>query len=343
MEGKSTFRLTAKNLYLTWPQNKCPPEIALENAVKYFKSNDIKFIVVGQEEHKDGNPHLHMVVSLNKKRNVTKPGSLDVIAGGHGEYQSARDLNKCVLYCIKEDNWLVYGLSKEEILDSTLPKTMQDKVAKMVERGKTDKEIFDLHPGAFLRMQRQITSLRQKVQVWTHLKQVAMNPLQMRYLRGLKSTPSGTAIYKWIKLRLYRRRPMKLKDPHLWIKGESNLGKTTLWTWLDKHLKIYEIPLDENFYDFFPTSHWDCAVIDEFKGQKTIQWLNRWLDGSRMTLRVKGAQALKTNMIPTIILSNFSPEECYPQLAISNPERIQLLHNRVTFVELTSKILIKNL
>ena len=42
----------------------------------------IEKYVIGQEEHKDGNLHLHAVVSMKKKCNIVSPRALDIEIDG---------------------------------------------------------------------------------------------------------------------------------------------------------------------------------------------------------------------------------------------------------------------
>lgn len=67
----------------------------------------------------------------------------------------------------------------------------------------------------------------------------------------------------------------------------------------------------EDFYDSFDEEAHELVVFDEFKGQKSLVFLNRWLQGDPFTIRVKGAQILKSKNLPFIFLSNFSPYDCY--------------------------------
>jgi len=71
--------------------------------------------------------------------------------------------------------------------------------------------------------------------------------------------------------------------------------------------------------------------MDEFKGQKTLQWMNEFRQGSKMTLRKKGSQYLKSKNIPVIILSNYSLSECYPKAA--NDGRLSTLEARLKVVQ----------
>ena len=67
----------------------------------------------------------------------------------------------------------------------------------------------------------------------------------------------------------------------------------------------------------------DLCVLDEFRAQKTVQFLNHFLDGSHMPLRQKGRQTLKTDNLPCIILSNFSLEECYCNSGVDKLETLR--------------------
>lgn len=102
-------------------------------------------------------------------------------------------------------------------------------------------------------------------------------------------------------------------------------------------MRIYEIPKDEDFYDYWADDAYDVAILDEFKGQKKIQWLNAWLDGSPCTLRQKGAQYVKFYNVPTIIISNFSPHEVYKN---SDERKLAPLLDRLEVIEIQEEILI---
>lgn len=86
----------------------------------------------------------------------------------------------------------------------------------------------------------------------------------------------------------------------------------------------------EDWLDGFDNDY-DLVVIDEFKGQKTIQFLNEFLQGSRMTLKQKGKQYLKEKNVPVIILSNFRLDECYPKAHLDN--RLDTLACRLEIIE----------
>lgn len=104
-----------------------------------------------------------------------------------------------------------------------------------------------------------------------------------------------------------------MKEKQLWIVSEPNCQKTTFVMALEKFFRIYWMPF-EDFDDFYSDDMYDLAVFDEFKGQRTLNWMNLWLQGSPMVVRFKGGQYFKMINLPTVILSNFEPDQAYHNL-----------------------------
>jgi hypothetical protein len=63
-------RLFGVNYFLTWPQNDTSKEALYKNVEKMF-GDLYKFMIVGREMHKDGNPHLHAVIVMKKKKSTS--------------------------------------------------------------------------------------------------------------------------------------------------------------------------------------------------------------------------------------------------------------------------------
>lgn len=106
-------------------------------------------------------------------------------------------------------------------------------------------------------------------------------------------------------------------------------------TSLEKYFRTFPIPLTEDFIDGYDDDDFDLAVLDEFKGHKTMQWLNLWCQGSMTNFRVKGSQVIKKKHIPTIIISNYNLEECYSK---AGEERLDPLRRRLEIVEVLEPI-----
>lgn len=111
---------------------------------------------------------------------------------------------------------------------------------------------------------------------------------------------------------------MPEKRRHLWIWGSSNTGKTTL---LRRQMKekgyenFFQIPSNNDWIGYDDQYY---LYFDEFKGQLTIQELNKICDGGAK-MNVKGGSVMLRYDVQVIILSNFSIEECYnraPQILI---------------------------
>jgi len=128
-----------------------------------------------------------------------------------------------------------------------------------------------------------------------------------------ESTEAGSShilqLLEWVNANVCQPRPFRSRQLYVW--GPPAVGKTTFLRLLEKSLRVYYMPTDENFYDFYDDEDYDLIVVDEFKGQKTIQDLNRWLDGQTLTVRKKGTQCMKFRNLPVIIVSNFPPHVVY--------------------------------
>ncbi len=118
----------------------------------------------------------------------------------------------------------------------------------------------------------------------------------------------NSAAYKML-LQQKRKPPVEMpeKKRHFWIWGASNTGKTT---WLRTKMQEgewFQMPTNNDWNGY---SGEENLYIDEYKGQITVQELNRICDGGAK-VNTKGGTAM-LSWTPTVyVLSNFSPSECY--------------------------------
>ena len=129
-----------------------------------------------------------------------------------------------------------------------------------------------------------------------------LNPMQ--FCSFLKNA----AAYKMF-LQQKRKPPEKMleKKRHFWIYGPSNTGKTT---WLREQMKKgnwFQMPTNNDWNGY---SGEENLYMDEFKGQITVQELNRICDGGAK-VNVKGGSAMLSWEPIVYICSNFSIAECY--------------------------------
>lgn len=144
-------------------------------------------------------------------------------------------------------------------------------------------------------------------------------------------------IAKWLNKNLFQKREYGTKD--LFIHGTTKLGKTSLILKLQEFCRIYLVPLNEDWYDHYNDDDYDLAVMDEFKGHKSIQFLNEWCQGSIMYVKRRGiAGYIKKKHIPTIIVSNYNLSECYGKAVSEHPNCLEPLKRRLKQVEVIEPI-----
>jgi len=325
-KATSGFRSNGMNFIVTFPQCDTKKEVAAERLEQKWKE-ELKGYIVCEEQHKDGTPHLHVFLQFSKRKNFKSPDWADFIGGKHGDYKVARSVSGSVKYVTKEGNYVAKGVDVEAYKQKGAK--LSDKIAGMLDNGKSLVEIKEEERGFFMLNKRKIEEYAAFIDCENQKKtKLAWVPPS---LDGL--TDSNKQIAEWICKNI--RQSRIFKAPQLFITGKPNLGKTSLIEWLKKYLSVYPIPMTEEFYDQY-SDDYDLVVLDEFKGQKTIQWLNEFLQGSTMNIRKKGSQSLKKKNLPVIILSNYTLEECYPKANADG--RLDSLRARLEIVEVDSFI-----
>jgi len=305
---KKRFRLNAQKLYLTYPQCSLPKEDVLFNIKKHFGSN-LVWAVVGRESHQDGSPHIHCAISLGKKVNITNANSLDCLANyKHGNYQSMLKPIKCLEYCTKEKNYVAHGINVLQYLQDSMGKsrpTKSNMVARKIMDGETLDNIKQEEPGFYMMHMSKIHQFA----CLEYARIERRNKLPWPKIDYTDSeNPETQMIVAWLIDNVKKNRPFRTKQ--LYIYGTTCLGKSSFVNTLEKYLNIYIMPT-EDFYSDWVDNLYDICIMDEFKGQKTIQFLNQWLDGSTIYIRTKGGNSYKKHNIPTIIVANVSPQEVY--------------------------------
>lgn len=99
-DNKKGFRIAARNIFLTYP--KC--ELERYNLMSFLHQvhPDMVYCIIAKENHKDGTPHLHALVTTSKKVD-TRDNRFWDLYGFHGNYQAARDTDDVRGYLLKTD------------------------------------------------------------------------------------------------------------------------------------------------------------------------------------------------------------------------------------------------
>lgn len=325
------FRMQAKNWFLTFPQCAVTKEQALEAIISKLITS-VKGVIVAQEKHADGENHLHIAIFLHDKLRTSSPEYWDFVCGKHGNYQSLKSIKGTIAYLKKEDTQpLIYGTIPEPSSDSSTPKS--DTAATMIQSGSNLEQLNKEMPGFFMLNKRKI----EEYSAWCSMKkqQESIKPLKLPILYTGEQTVTARII-EWLNMNLLTTRPFKQKQ--LYISSPPNHFKTSLINKLETHLRIYHMPLLEDFYDFYDDDQYDLVVLDEFKGQKTIQFLNLFLQGGIMNIRVKCSQKMKKKNLPMIILSNYELHNVY-----KDAFKIAPLSQRLIEINLTEPLDIDNI
>lgn len=290
----------AKGWFITVPQCPIPKEVAYEQWKKNQKDNPIKEYFIVQEHHKDQGLHLHAFIKVERKMRFKKDRFDLVDEDGkvyHANIQIARSAKAVIGYCGKEDKKPVTNINVKSYMNKRGKLTVQD-------------------------LTRPITEL---------LEENIISPYQ------IANVYRNQCVYRMILQQEKPCPPPELRLPkrrHFWIYGPTNSGKTTkIRNMINNIGGIYcfQIPYNNDWVGY---TDQDYLYADEFRGQLTVQDLNRICDGGAK-LNVKGASVqIEWNVI-VIICSNYSIRDCY----FHTPDDvISTLYSRFNEIKLPFKI-----
>lgn len=333
LETSKKFRINCKRLFITFPQTDMLKEDAAQRIKDNPKTKSCIF-VVAQENHKDGNTHLHVYLENPKNFNFTDPNYFDFIASKHGNIQKVRSKEAVIAYVCKDGNYVCHQILPHAIIQKIKEQqekkrkressTKSHKIFEYLKNGNTYQDLLKneelgsflvLHGNDVKRLAHDFQVLKEKEErerIKPQYCHFVINDMEYDMLVNL---------------------PFKSKQ--FWIWGSANVGKSTFIRKLeDVGLRGFEIPTNNDFAEW-EDDRYDFAYIDEFKGQLTIQFLNMFLQGSKMRLPGKyviGGK-LKNKNVPIFILSNYTPEEVYHKKSARD---LEPLLTRLRIIELKS-------
>jgi len=302
----------------------------------YFLDLPLECAVVAQESHKDGTPHLHVGLWLKEKLVVCRQNYFDSVGGKHGSYETMRSTKGTYEYLTKDDaSPLIIGQ-----LSTVLSQPAQSKsktVAQMVLSGSTMKEVMLSDPGFFLLHNQKIQQYAAFVTEMRHQESLRSLVLPLVYLGEDLTT---AAIVDWLNGNLLQDRPFKSRQ--LYLSGPPNYLKTSMIRRLEEGLRVLWAPMAEDNFDSY-TEDADLIVFDEFKGQRTIEFFNTFLQGGTVILKARYRSLEKKKNMPVIILSNHTLEEAYHKVAAINPLKLDPLRARLLEIQLGAPIDLDNI
>lgn len=323
----SNFRLQSKNLFLTFPQCDYPLEDFCQRVKDFFAQNNNRIIkgVASQENHQDGNKHLHLFVSLEKICQTRKANYFDnlVCPAKHPNIVSRlKSQYETIKYIVKDGKYQVLPNSSSFDLDvylelsSKKKSTLSSLVVAMIDQGSSLREIDDEHPEYVMHHKKSL----QEYLDFRALKSLHQSRALAQQAGFLVSPANGHMnsfnrdLASWLNQNIRTPTPRPHRTAQLWLRASPATGKSTLIKFLQEEftLSIYHWPKDEKWWDAYEDGCYDLIVLDEYKAHKKITELNPILSGDITPLSRRGMPPIiKNENLPVMILSNYLPQECY--------------------------------
>lgn len=285
MENK--FRIQSEKLFMTYP--KC--DIDKKDMLAFLKEKcqHWNYILVGQEKHQDGTPHLHAFVQMTKRKDILNARTFD-LRGFHPCIEAAKTVFKSIEYCKKDKNFVEEGTAIEKTTGKKRPRLTNSELlhGDLVDMIQTD--------------QLSLFSLAGVIKARELYSQLLVQP---------KPDLGDFFPSSWdgLELPVY---PKTVKQRHYWLWSSiPNKGKSTFLKKIFDTYKASFISCQEKFQDI---KHDDQVImLDEFgKGNSLlITVINLMCDGTyKYPCKSKSAVTLNDPYI--LVCSNFSINYVYP-------------------------------
>lgn len=285
--------------FLTYPQCPADAQSVLDD-LKDSLANQKKPIsileyVICEEQHKDGSPHLHAFLKVDRRIHFKK-NLFDIIFEGetyHGNYQVAKSYMAVKKYVMKGPKYIT-NLNLKNLETKSGPKKIGPKELEMDPLEALEKGII----GGL-----QLVNFVKNQNMYMLLK----NKREAEKIKNFFDLP---------------------KKRHRWIYGPSNTGKTT-------GLRALIAMDPQNWFQIPPNNDWAgyksqrYLYMDEYKGKLTIQELNTICDGGAK-VNVKNSTTILRYDVTVYIISNYSIAECYSK---ADSGILDTLYNRFNEIE----------
>lgn len=329
-------RIQAVKFALTYPRCEVTPGAAMKNLVDRL-GEQIKWATVSVEAHQDGFPHLHVAVYFKERLRYTdRTGSYwDFVTGQHGNYQVMRKPHEWLAYVIKHGNYVSYpvGFNPVTFIASkqTKKSAQGEAVAKMMIDGHRDiRPLAEIYPGYFIANLRRVEEFRDMLNETDDSGNVYVDLPPLPALHDLSS--KEITVLQW--LSSVKSDPQDRSRCHMLLRGGSGIGKSTVAFVLHKYFRIFYMPYNTDFYCDWDDTKYDIVVFDEYKSQKTIQFVNQFSDGFGIALNRKQMRATVHRVkTPCLILTNYTFEEMYPKVLESDPNKLDTIKRRFTEID----------
>ena len=350
---RTTFRLASKTFFLTFPQCNFPLSEFVSKIQNFFqqKNRIIEKGVASQEQHQDGHLHLHAFIVINKQISTCNPAYFDNLVDPPKHPNIVSHLrgshHQTIQYVIKDGTYQSFPpeFDLQAFLQLHQPKEkppratkeqkipMTKQVAARIEQGATLAQIDDEFPHYVMThlapLQRYLeyreTRHLQHQRAQAHTMTFHVKPADGH------SSYSNIQLATWLNSMIFNR-SIPHRPTQMWVKTSPGAGKSSLINQLEDEfgVSVYRWPLEEQWFDGYTDGAYDLIVLDEYKAQKKITQLNPILSGDRVPLSRRGLPPyVKRDILPVLILSNYTPSEAYHK---SLPAALESLESRIKLI-----------
>lgn len=289
------FELKSKSIFCTYPRCDLDKEFVLT----FFKNKGFTKIVVSKELHKDGYPHLHVYASSPRAKHF-RERTLD-LDEFHPNIQSCKNYFAVLAYIKKDKDFIEYGMDTQAY-----------------ENAKKNKKSI-IANECFLGNKTAVQVVEENPEYGFKFCELEKNILAFK---NAKKTEDN-------KKRFVEENYPKQKKRHFWIWGSTNAGKSCLKEALLEYNEddYYILPPDNKWEDY---SGQHYIIADEFKGDITIQELNRICDGNNFM----PCRFVKKQLVPrtqVYVFSNFHPDDCYSKASRNITDTLKSRFNIMPF------------
>jgi hypothetical protein len=331
-----------RHIYITIPKFSMALEFMVERVNLYFKETYGHLPISqlwGREYHEDGQPHLHGILEFEHPIYIDHKDFYRNCMKGEANcnINACRNVMSCVKYTLKELNdqnlsnyyatgafsvYLEEKKTKIEIKNSKAPKsskgtkdrTLLRAIELLEKQGVTIQQLYTLFDKPKERL-----IILQNLRVLQNCITCIGNVTTKTNIQ-LPDEPTDPDIYvlwEWL-VNLFSGRLRERENRHLFITGESMIGKSSFIRYIETAMNVYKIDNSPWFNPNYSDGMYSLAVYDEFTPdtEKKITDLNLFLRGSTYdTFNVKHSFIYKRdNKLPCLFISNYTRSEIAARL-----------------------------
>lgn len=334
------------NIFFITISHQCA-NFRFEELLAQFKPNGIIAI---QEEHKDGTPHIHAVVSFVE--NIATSALLAKISeefGSNVSVQAVNDLNKVIAYILKTNPkpFEQTGVYKEikvptgKVKNSDLLATI---IEEIVLHGKETWEYITSSD-----VKKRVVAFKNK----KGLDELAAEAKKQRAQRIIPNiplpqkptNPEMLKIWQWLfAIKTRRAYEPTFAPRHLYLCGRPNTRKSSFASYLQAGFRTFLTNVADPWWDGY-NDNFDICIIDEFtiidpnRNGKCLVTLNRFMESARgQPLPIKYSGVSKFNVtMPVLVISNLTRDAMRAAAyKYFDESQVAAFERRFTFVDIGS-------